>query len=123
LHGTARGTCASASSTAIFPICWAEISTAFAKENINIENMVNKSKKDYAYTLLDIAGRTSRAGAKLLKEAHGMLRDPGVQAKLNGKFLKNTGKFRCFFHAISKISLFFYAIKSQHTILERWKSY
>ena len=29
-------------------------STAFADEGINIENMLNKSKGDYAYTILDI---------------------------------------------------------------------
>lgn len=31
-----------------------QISNAFANKNVNIENMLNKSKKDYAYTMLDI---------------------------------------------------------------------
>ena len=29
------------------------ITTIFAKDNLNIENMVNQSKKDMAYTMLD----------------------------------------------------------------------
>ena len=32
------------------------ISAAAAKEGINIENMVNKSKKDWSYTILDVKG-------------------------------------------------------------------
>lgn len=35
------------------PNILAIISTLFAKSNINIENMVNKAKGDYAYTLID----------------------------------------------------------------------
>ena len=33
-----------------------KISQAFAEDNINIENMINKSKGDYAYTLIDVVG-------------------------------------------------------------------
>lgn len=33
-----------------------KISQLFANDNINIENMINKSKGDYAYTLIDICG-------------------------------------------------------------------
>ncbi|MFI3324624.1 MAG: phosphoglycerate dehydrogenase [Clostridia bacterium] len=35
------------------PNILAKISTFFAENNINIENMVNKAKGDYAYTLID----------------------------------------------------------------------
>ena len=31
------------------------LSAFFSGKNVNIENMLNKSKKDYAYTLIDIA--------------------------------------------------------------------
>ena len=34
----------------------AAITTAVSGENFNIENMLNKSKKDYAYTMLDVSG-------------------------------------------------------------------
>ncbi len=34
----------------------AQLSSAVSSKNINIENMMNKSKKDYAYSILDIDG-------------------------------------------------------------------
>ncbi len=33
-----------------------QLTTVFGKAKINIENMLNKSKKDYSYTLIDAAG-------------------------------------------------------------------
>lgn len=36
------------------PTMLTQITQTMAKDNINIENMLNKSKKEYAYTLLDI---------------------------------------------------------------------
>ncbi|MEE1026290.1 MAG: phosphoglycerate dehydrogenase, partial [Acutalibacteraceae bacterium] len=36
------------------PTILTQITQAMGKDNINIENMLNKSKKEYAYTLLDI---------------------------------------------------------------------
>ena len=37
------------------------ISGAVAAEGVNIENMVNKSKKDYAYTILDIEAEVTKS--------------------------------------------------------------
>ncbi len=37
----------------------AQISGAVSAENINIENMANRSKKDYAYSILEIIGKES----------------------------------------------------------------
>ena len=37
----------------------AQISGAVSAENINIENMANRSKKDYAYSILEIVGKES----------------------------------------------------------------
>ncbi len=51
-----------------------QISTALASFNINIDNMINKSKKDYAYTLLDISGDLPEEVIKALKDAHGMIK-------------------------------------------------
>ena len=34
----------------------AQLSSAVSSKNINIENMMNKSKKDYAYSILDVDG-------------------------------------------------------------------
>ena len=36
------------------PNMLAQISQTISKTNINIENMINKSKKDYAYTMVDV---------------------------------------------------------------------
>lgn len=38
------------------PNMLSRFSNAFAQKGINIENMVNKSKGDYAYTMMDVAG-------------------------------------------------------------------
>ena len=44
------------------------------KENINIENMLNKSKKDYAYTMLDINIDNSEAVAKAIADIEGVIK-------------------------------------------------
>lgn len=43
------------------PNILAKIAGAVSDENINIENMLNKSKKDYAYTILDVTTAVSEA--------------------------------------------------------------
>ena len=45
------------------PAMVAQISTILSEEKINIENMVNCSKKDNAYTLIEIAGELPQAVA------------------------------------------------------------
>ncbi len=46
----------------------------FSVENINISNMINKSRGDYAYTVLDIEGDVSEAAARKLNEIDGVLK-------------------------------------------------
>lgn len=41
------------------PAVISALTTALGDAGLNIENMLNKSKKDYAYTLLDVAGYVS----------------------------------------------------------------
>ncbi len=49
--------------------------TAIVSENgINVENMVNKSKKDYAYTILEIGGALPDDAAEKLSAIDGVLR-------------------------------------------------
>lgn len=43
------------------PNVLSQISAAISAENINIENMLNRSKKDYAYTIVEIIGDIPRA--------------------------------------------------------------
>ncbi len=38
-----------------------QISSVFSKDNVNIENMISKSKGEYAYTMVDIAGDCTEA--------------------------------------------------------------
>lgn len=42
-----------------------QISNVFSKEGINIENMINKSKGDYAYTMIDVANIKDEAIGEL----------------------------------------------------------
>ncbi len=44
----------------------AQISGAVSAENINIENMANRSKKDYAYSILEIIGDVSDAAIEAI---------------------------------------------------------
>ncbi|HEX2939337.1 MAG TPA: phosphoglycerate dehydrogenase [Ruminiclostridium sp.] len=51
-----------------------QITAAFAKDNINIENMVDKSKKENAYTILDISGENIDKCVERLKSIEGVVR-------------------------------------------------
>lgn len=46
----------------------------FSAENINISNLTNKSRGDYAYTVLDIEGNVSENAAHKLNEIEGVLK-------------------------------------------------
>ncbi|SHO45115.1 phosphoglycerate dehydrogenase [Anaerocolumna xylanovorans] len=46
----------------------------FSAENINIANLLNKSKGDYAYTVIDIEGGVSNGIADKLKAINGVLK-------------------------------------------------
>ncbi len=50
------------------------ISSAFAAQNINIENMLNKSRNDYAYTIVDVCGTCPDDLDEKLCEIEGILR-------------------------------------------------
>ncbi len=50
------------------------ISSAFAAQNINIENMLNKSRHDYAYTIVDVCGTCPDDLDEKLCEIDGILR-------------------------------------------------
>ena len=51
-----------------------QITTAVAESGLNIDNMVNKSKGDNAYTMLDIAGEVSDAVVAKLSAVDGIMR-------------------------------------------------
>lgn len=52
----------------------AKFTTVFGNADINIEDMTNKSKGDYAYTLLDVGTPVTEAVVKELEELPGVIR-------------------------------------------------
>ena len=51
-----------------------QIAGLFAKANINIENMQNRSKKDYAYTMMDIVSDSFDEVVKEIEAVDGIIR-------------------------------------------------
>ncbi|HIW74740.1 MAG TPA: phosphoglycerate dehydrogenase [Firmicutes bacterium] len=56
------------------PNMLAQISGVVSAEGINIESMVNRSKKDYAYTLLDVVGDVSDDCLQKIEAIDGVIR-------------------------------------------------
>ena len=52
----------------------AQISAVVSAAGINIASMVNKSKKDYAYTLLDVEGAPAAATLSGITDIDGVIR-------------------------------------------------
>ena len=72
------GICATESRVTILhkniPNMLTQFTGTFSALNINIENMVNKSRGDYAYTVLDIVGNVSEENVKTLEAIDGVLK-------------------------------------------------
>ncbi len=72
------GVCESAARVAILhrniPNMLARITTFFGGHDLNIENLANKSRGDFAYTLLDINHAMPKDTVERLKEIEGVLR-------------------------------------------------
>ena len=51
-----------------------KITSILSKEGVNVENLTNKSKKDYAYTMVDVDTRIKDAVADKLRAIPGMIR-------------------------------------------------
>lgn len=56
------------------PNMLASITNTLAKEEINVENMTNKSKGNYAYTVVDLSARVGDAVADQVRAVGGVLR-------------------------------------------------
>ncbi len=50
------------------------ITGIFAKDNVNIENMINKSRGDYAYTLLDVSSESAETVAEDILGIDGIIK-------------------------------------------------
>ena len=72
------GICATESRVTVLhkniPNMLTQFTGTFSALNINIENMVNKSRGDYAYTVLDIVGSVSEENIKTLEAIDGVLK-------------------------------------------------
>ncbi|MBS5934133.1 MAG: phosphoglycerate dehydrogenase [Clostridiales bacterium] len=72
------GICASEGRIAInhrnIPNMLSQFTNVFATENINIDNMVNKSRGDYAYTVIDIAASSTETLVEKLTAIDGVLK-------------------------------------------------
>lgn len=56
------------------PVLIAAMTLAVGNAGLNIDNMVNASKKDYAYTIMDVAGDVTDAVADAIKAIDGVIR-------------------------------------------------
>jgi D-3-phosphoglycerate dehydrogenase len=56
------------------PNMLSQMTSAIGNGNINIENLLNKSKKDYAYTILDINGDAVDNAVESLKAINGVIK-------------------------------------------------
>ena len=56
------------------PNILASVTGAVSKDHINVENMTNKSKGEYAYTMLDISAPAAEAALAHIKEIEGVIR-------------------------------------------------
>ena len=56
------------------PAMLTKITTILSNEGVNVENLTNKSKKDYAYTMVDLNSRIKDAVADELRAIPGMIR-------------------------------------------------
>ena len=56
------------------PNTLSSITTIFSQKSVNIENMMNKSKKDYACTILDVATDVDEAVVKAIEAIEGIIK-------------------------------------------------
>ena len=56
------------------PNSLSQFTTTMAKENINISDLVNRSRGEYAYTMLDLDTKPSEHAVEALKQINGVLR-------------------------------------------------
>ena len=56
------------------PAMLTQITSILSTEGVNVENLTNKSKKDYAYTMVDLDARIKDAVADKLRAIPGMIR-------------------------------------------------
>ena len=56
------------------PAIITQITNVVASENLNIENLINRSKKDYAYTIFEIDGQATEAHSEAISKIDGVIK-------------------------------------------------
>ena len=56
------------------PNMLASVTTVLSREHVNVENMTNKSRGEYAYTIVDVSARVGDAVANEIRAIDGILR-------------------------------------------------
>ena len=56
------------------PSTISQFTAALGSEKINIENMINKSRKDYAYTMMDVSGEVTDKIVDKLMSVDGVIK-------------------------------------------------
>lgn len=56
------------------PTIISQLSTLVGEDGINIENMLNRSKKEYAYTIMEIKGSAPESSVEKMRAVDGVLR-------------------------------------------------
>ena len=56
------------------PSILSQITTVLSESGANIENLASKSKKDWAYTMLDVTGNVQTDVVKKLESAEGIVK-------------------------------------------------
>ena len=56
------------------PNILAQITSIVSGAGMNVENLANKSRKDYAYTMLDVNGKVSDAMVEKISAIQGVIR-------------------------------------------------
>ena len=56
------------------PAIIASVTTVLANAGLNIDNMVNSSKKDFAYTILDVSGNVPTGISDEISKVTGVIR-------------------------------------------------
>lgn len=51
-----------------------QIATLISDKGVNIENLTNKSRRDYAYTMVDVTGGVNETHVEQLRQIEGMIR-------------------------------------------------
>ena len=56
------------------PSTISQLTAALGSEKINIENMLNKSRKEYAYTMMDVSGEVTDKIVDMLSSVYGVIK-------------------------------------------------